>query len=1409
MQRVVSVWLVASLVLALLPGAAFGAVPVPSTAPMSPDGAPHDPDASTQVSGEVLVRFAPGAIGVRSVAAAHDRIGGVTVKRFDAVDGLELVDLEPGVSIEDAVRAYEAMPGVLYAEPNHKRTFYGVPNDPLFPSQWGLHNTGQTGGTLDADMDVPEAWDVITGSESVIVAVLDSGVDYLHPDLASNMWRNSGEIPYNNIDDDGNGYVDDVYGIDTGWNKSDPYPRSYADRHGTAVASAIGAVSDNALGLAGSAWDVTLMAVKISDPGGAITDDAIIEAIEYADAMGADIINCSWGGPSMGQALGDAIQASDALFVCAAGNDGADIDVTPDYPSWFDFPNIISVAASDHDDAPAQWESGTSTNYGATKVDVFAPGKDIPVADSGIWAWYPKAHTVLFEEDFNDPALDTSPYWDRSEYVHEQWQQAEVADGGDHAAFIDMPAGRLFDERSVLRSTRPIDLSGASDPWLEFLHAIDTGRAEGDGFVWGLHDASENKDYAIDTYQGGSLSWRQELVDLSEFAGPGRDDLYLFIIAQSDPVQGEYAYPDYTYGYIDDIRVVDIDYEFPAVTDLFSSASKWDATAYNITPWQWRSANGGEWYVADYSNPEQSWLRIAQPLDCSEGVPVISYRLLRQYTWAEWAPWASLQVSTDGVTWKDAAGKRPSVDMPDGSVIETWDLYEYAGMEELYIAFLFDADWPAAEPTDSITLSNLIFDIHPWDWRAEFEDAYDVVDGTSLSAPAVSGVAALVLSRNSTLSASEIREVLIDTADAKPALAGKCVSGGRVNAYAAVTAAPTTPMAVDDAYTTAEDTALTVPVGSGVLANDSDPAGLPLTAVRTGGTGPSHGTLVFNANGSFTYTPAKDFHGTDTFTYRAYNGTAYSSYATARITVTSVVDPPVAVNDVYTVASGGTLTITAPGLLANDYHPEGLDITVDALGIQQPSNGRLTSYSSAGAFTYQPNAGFVGTDTFRYRVSDGTRYSAYATVQITVTGSTPAAPVASGDAYQVAAGSVLQIGAPGVLGNDVDPGGLALTATRAGAAGPSHGALSFNANGSFTYAPEVGYSGTDTFTYRAFNGTAYSSYATVMITVSAPSTPARPAVVKVEGPDRIATAIRASQLAYPSGLDASGARTVVIATAFNWPDALGGSALAGALDAPILLTDPKTLPSTVLIEIGRLDATKAIILGGEGAVDPAVERALKNRLGTVNVSRIAGSNRYQTADRIAERVIQLRGASFDGHAFVATGADFPDALAAAPLAASRVWPLYLADPRAGLSADTKAAMAGVSNVIILGGTSAVTEGTEVYLEGRFTDARVDRIAGSNRYQTAAKVATHGVGVAGLAWERVGIATGTNYPDALAGGVLQGKVGAVMLLTRPDVLSPEASAVLKANKGAIDTVTFFGGSGAVSADVRLSVTNVLR
>ncbi len=309
-------------------------------------------------------------------------------------------------------------------------------------------------------------------------------------------------------------------------------------------------------------------------------------------------------------------------------------------------------------------------------------------------------------------------------------------------------------------------------------------------------------------------------------------------------------------------------------------------------------------------------------------------------------------------------------------------------------------------------------------------------------------------------------------------------------------------------------------------------------------------------------------------------------------------------------------------------------------------------------------------------------------------------------------------------------------------------------------------------------------------------------VIAVAGTDRIGTAIEGSKLAYPTGAD-----TVVIATALNWPDALGGSALAGVLDAPILLTYPGALPSTVLDEIRRLGADEAVILGGEGAVSLTVETALKNELGTASgvVTRIAGGNRYTTADAVATEVMDILGAAYDGVALVATGGDFPDALAAAPLAAANGWPLFLANPASGLSAASKAAMSRVESVLILGGTGAVSVATESYLNTTYGDADVDRLAGGNRYSTAVDIASYGVTHAGLSWDRVGIATGENYPDALAGGVLQGKVGSVMLLTPSTTLSLDAAAALTTHKGEINTVTFFGGEGAVYPAVRTAVS----
>ena len=322
--------------------------------------------------------------------------------------------------------------------------------------------------------------------------------------------------------------------------------------------------------------------------------------------------------------------------------------------------------------------------------------------------------------------------------------------------------------------------------------------------------------------------------------------------------------------------------------------------------------------------------------------------------------------------------------------------------------------------------------------------------------------------------------------------------------------------------------------------------------------------------------------------------------------------------------------------------------------------------------------------------------------------------------------------------------------------------------------------------------------------------PPLPPVLEVAGATRYETAVEASVLAYPDGLAPTGKRTVVIATGGNWPDALGGSALAGALDGPILLTDPAALPACVLTEIRRLGAQKAIILGGTAAVSTAVENALKTELGSAAgiVTRIAGTERYDTANKVAVRVKSELGGAYDGHAFVATGGNFPDALAAAPLAAAKKWPLFLSNPASGLSAATKAAMAGTTHVHILGGTAVVSQAIEDSLEATYGDANVNRLAGANRYETACKIADYGVDSAGLGWNRCGIATGINYPDALAGGVLQGKAGSVMLLTPSTYLCTETATKIMDERALISTITIFGGDGAVSPTVRTDLDKAL-
>ncbi|NOG48612.1 MAG: tandem-95 repeat protein [Chloroflexi bacterium] len=257
---------------------------------------------------------------------------------------------------------------------------------------------------------------------------------------------------------------------------------------------------------------------------------------------------------------------------------------------------------------------------------------------------------------------------------------------------------------------------------------------------------------------------------------------------------------------------------------------------------------------------------------------------------------------------------------------------------------------------------------------------------------------------------------------------------------------------MDDAYATDEDTALNI-AAPGVLTNDTDVDGDSLTAVLV--VGPTNGTLTLNSDGSFIYTPNANFNGSDSFTYKANDGTADSNVATVTITVNPVNDAPVAVNDAYTTDEDVALNIAAPGVLTNDTDAEADPLT--AVLVVGPTNGTLT-LSSDGSFIYTPNVNFNGSDSFTYKANDGTVDSNVATVTITVNPVNDA-PVAVNDAYTTDEDTTLNVAAPGVLTNDTDVDGDTLTAVLV--VGPTNGTLTLATSGSFIYTPNAGFNGSD------------------------------------------------------------------------------------------------------------------------------------------------------------------------------------------------------------------------------------------------------------------------------------------------------------------------------------------------------------
>ena len=283
------------------------------------------------------------------------------------------------------------------------------------------------------------------------------------------------------------------------------------------------------------------------------------------------------------------------------------------------------------------------------------------------------------------------------------------------------------------------------------------------------------------------------------------------------------------------------------------------------------------------------------------------------------------------------------------------------------------------------------------------------------------------------------------------------------------------PTAAPDAYTLGKNTALSI-TAPGLLANDLDLDGDLITSLKV--TDPAHGTVTVNTNGSFTYTPVSNYFGADSFTYLATDGSSNSAAAIVSLTITNINRAPTAGNDAYTIGKNGTLNLTAPGILANDSDLDGDSLTANK--VTDPAHGSVT-LNTDGSFTYTPVSNYFGADSFTYQASDGTASSTVATVSLSVT-NINRTPVANDDAYTVLKNSTLNISAAGVLGNDIDLDGDALSAIKV--TDPVHGALTLNANGSFTYTPASNYFGADSFTYRATDTTATSLVATVTLNIA-------------------------------------------------------------------------------------------------------------------------------------------------------------------------------------------------------------------------------------------------------------------------------------------------------------------------------------
>jgi ELWxxDGT repeat protein len=891
----------------------FGAAAAITTSSAAQAEVGSDGDAE-YVAGELIVRFAEGTSSAAQ-AGLVAALGGAIVTDLPLIHGAVVRLADGYASIADAVDAWESDPNVVYAEPNYILTATStIPNDADFSLLDGLHNTGQTGGTADCDIDAPEAWDTLTGS-SVVIASIDTGVDYLHEDLAANMWTNPGEIADDGIDNDGNGFVDDVHGIDAYNNDADPIDDA---GHGSHTSGTMAGVGNNGIGVAGVNWKAQIMALKFLGAGGSGPTAAAIVCIQYMTLMkttyGVNVVvsNNSWGGSTYDQGLYDAIAASNAagiVFVASAGNANHDNDSgSPAYPGSYDLPGIISVAATDHSDMRASFSS-----YGATTVDLAAPGVDtyscipgngygyksgtsmaaphvagavalLAAADPGATVAELKAAIL----SGTDPVPDMAGKCITGGRLNLAKSLSLIGDPGDYYQ-VEVSDDDTLVVRTHTPSSDAWGLGNTLDPKVELydpagacVASNDNGSADGRN-AYLEYSAATAGTYVVRVF---SVGQRGEYV--LEVAGAGGSPA--FSVQSTTPVaNARVRYPTHwTVDFNDGVLLNSL-----AASDL--TVDGVPATAVTLVDYDTATftlptgladgvhtlalATGG---VSDLQRtPLSAWT--AQFTVDTTAPRVIGTSVQKGDTLATDGPTLSVQFNE--------ALRSDCLDLGDFELLGITQNWKHAPTSyrlesDNTVLRLSYADLPD---------DNYVLTLKAGDNR--FEDLVGVdLDGETPTWPI------------------------------GPNRSGDGVEGGNLVVDFTIHCWGTdhAPVAVDDTYNATAYSPLAI-AASGVLANDTDVDADPLRAALV--SAPLHGTVTLDEDGSFTYSPEDGYFGADQFTYRASDGTAASFVpAVVRITVGSprmLADIQPSINDGVT---SSVFSVGGVGLFAATDALHGLEL---------------------------------------------------------------------------------------------------------------------------------------------------------------------------------------------------------------------------------------------------------------------------------------------------------------------------------------------------------------------------------------------------------------------------------------------------------------------------------------------------